>query len=61
MNTLLTVFAWLSMVLSITAVLLVPLLMGQQRTGKYGYADFISKLLGAIMTTMLAMRVLGWI
>lgn len=53
------IVAWISMLLSAASVLLTPLVLGEKIEITYG--TYIARIVGAIFTFMLALRVLGWI
>lgn len=48
------------MILSITAAIGYPLLLGKPRE-PYSYSGFISNVIEAVCVTILAARVLGWV
>lgn len=54
MNTYILIVAWASMVISILAALLTPLLIGKPRE-PLNYASFVSNLLAAVFVTSLAL------
>lgn len=56
----LIIIAYFTLFLGALGVLLSPLLLGKDRS-KFGYANYVSTLVGFVLHSMLCARVLGWI
>lgn len=53
------IIAWISIILSLFAVLITPLVIGAPRN-PYNYSDFLGKILEFVMILLISGRVFEW-
>lgn len=60
MDKFIRIIAWWTLGLEWLLIVLYPILIGKPKRGEYTYLEFIGKLVGVAMVTLIGGRVLGW-